>query len=67
MAAQSKMADFFTFYFQKISKNLRIKFFPFYKMIFLEKILIFFGKTKKLKKKIENGGQKSRWHRVNFF
>jgi hypothetical protein len=57
---------FLTFYFQKIGKNQRIKIFPFCKMIFITKYSYFLEKIKGWRK-IQNGGQKSRWYRVNFF
>jgi hypothetical protein len=56
---------FFTFYFQNFGKNQRIIFFPFCKMIFTKKYSYFLEQIKGWRK-IQNGGQKSRWRRVYF-
>jgi hypothetical protein len=64
MAAQSKMGGFLTFYYQKFGKNQRIKIFPFCKLIFIKAYSYILEKTKGWR--IQNGGQKSRWRRVDF-
>jgi hypothetical protein len=48
-----------------LGKNQQIKIFSFCKMIFIKKYSYFLEKIKGWRK-IQNGGQKSRWRRVNF-
>jgi hypothetical protein len=65
MVAQSKMADFLLFIFKNLAKIYELRF-PFCKMIFIQKYSYFLEKIKGWRK-IQNGGQKSRWRRVDFF